>query len=171
MDDKFQKAVFDYYRQQSGGNFPIYRGTDLQYGNGFGDIFRSIGRFLLPILAPVASQFISSTAQNLSEGRNLREAARAAVNPTISEALSATGSQIMSRIPQRGSGRRGRPKRNSLTNKQGGSVSKRRVRKAMTKKRTKGTRKVYKGVGNKRRAKSSNINSLRKFPRILNTNF
>lgn len=110
-DDQFRKGVLEYYRRQRGSGFPVYRGEDLQYGKGLGDILRTIARFVLPIVVSGASKFITSTASGIGSGKNLKTAAKDAITPTIGDAVSSAGSQIMSRVNQSGRGRKRRSQR------------------------------------------------------------
>lgn len=95
-----------YCQQYGGGMFPVYAGAPYQSGAGLGDIFRMIARFAFPILAPAAKSFIQNTAQGLSEGKNIKEAAKGSLAPALDQALTATSNRIMGR--QTGSGRRRR---------------------------------------------------------------
>ena len=54
IQEEFRKGVLDYYRKQQGSGFPVYRGADLQYGRGFGDVLKSVAKYALPVIAPVA---------------------------------------------------------------------------------------------------------------------
>lgn len=117
IDEQFRKSVLNFYRQQRGGgallNFPVYRGAEYQYGNGIGDIFRSIARFLVPILVPTAAEFIRTTGIGLQEGKTFKDAAKASLPHTITKAIESGLGEIRRRggdpsdRGQMGSGRRG----------------------------------------------------------------
>lgn len=110
LDQNVRQAILSHYlNQNGGGGSQVFRGAQFQYGTGIGDIFRSLGRFLLPIFASSASGFIGSAAKGLSEGKNLKDAAREALKPTLGAAMETAGSQIMNRI--KGAGRRRRRRR------------------------------------------------------------
>jgi len=104
----FQFGNMPLYRGQVGGFIPVYAGVPYQYGNGLGDILRGIGRFLIPIIAPIAqraaSSFFDSAVSGIREGKSIKEAAKGAIAPTVSETIDAAKSQVMKRI-QRGRGR------------------------------------------------------------------
>lgn len=163
--DRSQVDTFiRHYRNQHGlGGISVYRGSRLQSGAGLGNILASIGRFLLPIIAPVAKTFIGATMSGTSKGKSIKEAAKEALKPTLSSALSATSKQIGRRMAnkQQGSGRR-----------------RRRTRKGKgSKHRTKSRQLVYKrliGRGRKRKASSKRSKSSRrshKRVRYLNPSF
>lgn len=114
-----------------GSDYPVFRGASVQYGGGIGDIFRSIGRFLLPVFASSARTFVESTAKGLGEGQSLKDAAQGALSPT----LATTASQATSAITRKLSGRGRKKKRMS---QRGG--------------KRKSQKRVYKGAG-KRKSK------------------
>lgn len=132
----FSEALRKHYLSQSGGgapSYPVFRGSAYQHGQGIGDIFRHIGRWLapfLPVAVDAAKTFISGTASNLSQGKSIKEAAKSAISPTIKGAATGIGEAMASKINgQSGSGlRRGRRRRQG-----------RRTRK-----------RVYKGASHKR---------------------
>ena len=97
-----------YRGMQYGGFIPVYAGVPYQYGNGLGDILKGIGRFLIPIISPIAqraaSSFFESAVSGIREGKSIKEAAKGAIAPTVSETIDAAKSQVMKRI-QRGRGR------------------------------------------------------------------
>lgn len=148
-DQAIKNAILNHYLAQSGrGNYPVFRGAPVQYGNGIGDIFRSIGRFLMPIFASSARTFLSTAAQGLTEGQTLKEATKRAIKPTLTKAVEGTTDQVMSKFSGQGRRRRRR-------------AGKRRT----AKKRVIAARsRVYKGAGKKRKGK-------RKFPKFIASNF
>ena len=146
-----------YYEQQSGGALPVFRGTPIQGGQGLGDIFRSVARFLLPIVAPilgsVASKFVTTTSEGLNQGHSFRESAKGAIGPTLSAGLSSASEQVMNRISgQSGSGR----KRKAAPKKKKNA------------KKSKWAKGVFKGTkSKKKKSKKNKKNSFR----VLPTNF
>jgi len=72
--------------QIGGGGLPSFQGTQYQHGNGIGDVLRGIFRTLIPIFGPIAantaSTFLTSAAQSIKEGKNLKEATKSALMPT-----------------------------------------------------------------------------------------
>lgn len=133
-----------HYERQIGGGFPVFRGSDVQYGGGLGQILRSVGRFLLPIFAPVAASaatnFVKSAADNLSSGRSFGDSAKQSLRSTLATAVGDLGDNIKTRI-QSGHGRRKR-KRKSTPGK-----------KRVYKKRAKSTKRR----SSKKRARKSNF--------------
>ena len=94
---------------QYGGFIPVYSGAPNQYGNGLGDILRGIGRFLFPIISPIAaraaSSFITNTSDGINQGKSFGESAKGAFAPALSETINAAKDQVMGKF-QHGSGRR-----------------------------------------------------------------
>lgn len=132
---------------QWGTGFPPYR--NLQTGDGFGDFFRNVMRFLSPIVAPIigrtARTFVSSTADQLKEGKSFAEAAKKSIAPALGEAMDATTGTIMSKIKgQSGSGRKRRRK-----GKRKAPAAKRRRKQAGGARKK---RRVYKRGGKKRKS-------------------
>lgn len=112
-DQKLKDAIFTHYVNQSGrgsAQYPVFRGAPVQYGNGIGDIFKSIGRFLLPIFASSAKTFVQSAAQGLSEGQSLKDAAKHALKPTFSSTVQDAGERIFKRFAGGGKKRKRRAK-------------------------------------------------------------
>ena len=147
--------------QYGGARLPVYHGERYQYGDGIGDIFRGIGRFLLPILSPIFSKgigsFVSNTASGLSSGQSLGEAAQSAIKPTAIDTVNAAGERIVRRI-QTGQGRRRKRKSTSSVQVGGKRRRKSKKKKRTTKKtrkvkRRKRSSKVYKGSGRRKRNK------------------
>ena len=86
-----------FYQNQIGGALPVFRGSSNQYGDGLGDILKGVFRFLLPIATSAASKFISTTSKNLDTGHTLKEAAKAAILPTVGEAIFTGGKEALAR--------------------------------------------------------------------------
>lgn len=136
-----------HYCQQAGGSFPVFAGAPYQTGAGFGNILRSIGRFLLPIIAPTASSFIRSAAEGLEGGQDIKSALKGSIAPTVKTALGSTIEQVQKR--QSGSGKR-RHKR---------KVVRKKLYKATKAKRTH-KRKSKSGKRKKSRSKIRSLNSI-----------
>jgi hypothetical protein len=96
--------------QYGGAAYPYnaYRGKRYQYGDGLGDVLRGIGRFLLPIVAPIFSRatrsFIGNTSNNLASGQSLRDASRNSIAPLLEDTLNEAKSVALKRMRQSGSG-------------------------------------------------------------------
>lgn len=146
FDETLKDAFLQHYlNQRGGGQYQVFRGYPVQYGTGIGDIFRSIGRFLLPIFASGAKTFIQSTAGGLEHGQTLKEAARSAIAPTLSGAVGDLSSGVVSKLAGRGRKRKSRSKAKSKSAKR---------------------RKVYKRAKSKARRKSK-----RKSKKFVSFNF
>lgn len=105
-----------YYKiiqSQRGGDFPVFRGArHIQYGNGFGDIFRGIFRHVLPVLAKGAATFFGDLVRNREQGSNWGSALKSAIAPT---AMSVIG-EASKHVNQTGTGKK-RKRRNKRTKK------------------------------------------------------
>lgn len=87
-------------------SFPVYAGYryhPVQYGNGFLDILKSIGRFILPIFAGSAGNFLSGVSQRTNEGQSIAEAAKGSLKQAA-----LTGGDLALKKLQSGGGRRKR---------------------------------------------------------------
>ena len=146
-----------FYQNQIGGALPVFRGAPDQYGDGLGDILKGVFRFLLPIATSAASKFITTTSKNLDTGHTLKEAAKAAILPTVGEAIFAGGKEALARhrgmqsadqniqlwqpgkvVDQTGKGRKSRKRRKTTTK------GKRKPRKAPKKTTSRKRKRVYK---------------------------
>lgn len=175
IDDHFRKGLVNFYRQQRGGgslSFPVYRGLQYQYGTGIGDIFRSIGRFLLPILSGTAAEFIRTTGVGLHEGKTFKDAAKSAIPHVVTKAIE-TGLGQMKRRSTLNGQHSATEIEAPLTNGQSGGGRRRRRRRgnhAKTSGRS-GSRKrkapAGRGVYKKAKRRRRNTASLR----FLKTNF
>jgi hypothetical protein len=78
-----------YYQGQVGGNadIPVFVGG--QHGEGIGDFFRSVLRFIAPIALRGLSTFASSTMRAHEGGASLKDAARGAIAPSLGAMASA----------------------------------------------------------------------------------
>ena len=158
IQEEFRKGVLDYYRSQQGKGFPVYRGADLQYGRGFGDVLKSVAKYALPVIAPVALRLIADTAIGLKSGKSFKDSIKGAIKPSIGEAMTVAGDKLKDEPkPQSGIGRRRKYRR--------------KVRKRKKVKRVLpiSHQLVYKGRGRKRKSKSKSPRIARK--RFLPTNF
>ena len=136
--EECHKQFCRYYRNQIGGALPVFSGYDQeQRGEGLGDIFRSILRFLSPIAQSAATKFITTTSKGLEEGQSVGQAAKSALMPTLSEALMSGAQQGMARM-----GGKGRKRRRRRTSKRGGRKSKRT---SGGEKKIRNRKRVYKG--------------------------
>lgn len=112
-----------YYRHflsQVGGELPVFRGSArYQRGDGIGDIFRALGRFLFPIAVKAGEKFIGNTAQSLQKGQPLQDALKSSIMPTLSTAAG-TALNTLTKRGKRGNGRkrsRAAPKRKRAVTK------------------------------------------------------
>ena len=156
IQEEFRKGVLNYYLSQQGKGFPVYRGADLQYGRGFGDVLKTVAKYALPVIAPVALRLIADTAMGLKSGKSFKDSIKGAIKPSIGEAMTVAGDKLKDEPKtQSGTGRPRKPRK---------KVSKKRKPKLQT-----GPKLVYKGRGKKRKSKSKP----RKIPRkrFLPTNF
>ena len=78
-----------YYQGQVGGaaDFPVFVGG--QHGEGLGDFFRSVLRFIAPIALRGLSAFTSTTLRAHEGGATLKDAARSAIAPSLGAMASA----------------------------------------------------------------------------------
>jgi len=120
-------AYCRYYEAQSGGELPVFRGG-LQSGEGIGDFFRGLLRFV----APVAMRGIKTFAGNMMDahqkGATLKDAAKGALKPTLGAVASSISEQLQARDEQAqaGSGVLAMLRKRKFKTPQSGSDSKRR---------------------------------------------
>jgi hypothetical protein len=95
-------AYCRYYRAQSGGELPVFRGG-LQNGEGIGDFFRGLLRFVAPIAMRGISTFAGSMMDAHQKGQTLKEAAKQALKPTLGAVASSISDQLQAQ-KQAGSG-------------------------------------------------------------------
>jgi hypothetical protein len=82
-----------YYQGQVGGaDFPVFVGG--QHGEGLGDFFRSVLRFIAPIALRGLSAFTSTTLRAHEGGATLKDAARSAIAPSLGAMASAVSSSF-----------------------------------------------------------------------------
>ena len=80
-----------YYQSQRGGEIRTFRGGS-QSGGGIGDILRGIGRFLMPVALRGIGSFAGHTLTGAASGMSLKNAAKAAIIPSLSAAVGLSGS-------------------------------------------------------------------------------
>jgi hypothetical protein len=81
-----------YYQSQRGGEIPIIRGGS-QSGAGIGDILRGVGRFLMPVALRGIGSFAGHMLSGTASGMSLKNAAKAAVIPSLSAAVGLSSDQ------------------------------------------------------------------------------
>lgn len=104
-EQRVKEAILSHYMRQTGTGataYPVFRGAPYQYGNGIGDIFKSIGRFLLPILMTTARSFAQHTMKGMEEGQTFQDAAKHALKPTAALAAVDVGERLMNKITSGG---------------------------------------------------------------------
>jgi len=86
-----------YYRHQVGGSvdIPVFIGG--QHGEGLGDFFRSVLRFIAPIALRGLSTFASTTQRAHESGASLKDAARSAIGPSLGAMAGAVGESMKNR--------------------------------------------------------------------------
>lgn len=171
-------GVFRGQPYQWGTGYPPYR--NFQEGEGIGDIFRTVMRFLLPIVTPIAAQtaskFIGSTAQAMKEGHSIGSAAKRSIAPALGVALEGATSKIMEGVTKATQGGTGRKRKRRRTSGARKRVKRRRVATAQTggrrKRRKTARRKKQTGTG-KRKGVYKRRRRVRKFrpTQFLNSNF
>jgi hypothetical protein len=108
-------ARYHGYKYQYGGGMPVvYGGLKYQSGEGLGDVLRGIGRFILPIIAPLASRaatsFISNTSRNLAEGQSWKQASKNSLSPMIDDTIDETKQVVRKRMQSGGGHGSSKPK-------------------------------------------------------------
>jgi len=120
-------AYCRYYEAQSGGELPVFRGG-LQSGEGIGDFFRGLLRFVAPIAMRGIKTFAGNVMDAHQKGATLKDAAKGALKPTLGAVASSIGEQLQARNEeaQAGSGVFALLRKRKFKTLQGGSDSKRR---------------------------------------------
>ena len=113
--DPRARALYLLYKHQYGGAlYPVFRGSrQVQYGEGFGDIFKSLWKFVLPVVSSSAGTFLTELVKRKGEGADWKESAKGVIKPTLLEAVSRGAEQVSKAIDeskQKGSGKRRRRK-------------------------------------------------------------
>ena len=97
-------AYCRYYEAQSGGQLPVFRGG-VQNGEGLGDFFRGLLRFVAPIAVRGISNFAGHMIDGRHKGQSLKEAAKQAIRPTLGAVASSISEQMQgAKSEQTGSG-------------------------------------------------------------------
>jgi len=127
ISDPRSDAYYRAFKTQGGGTFPVFRGYGGQGGQGIGDIFRAIGRFILPAVVSAGKSFLGAFGEAREGGQDIKESLKAALKPAAAAALSSTVSQLTAPAAeqatapaQSGQGRK-RSKRRGATKKRGRS--------------------------------------------------
>jgi hypothetical protein len=99
-----------YNSQQNGrGDFPVYVGRVKQRGHGIGDIFRSIWRYVFPVIktmAPHAFRAGANIVEDVSSGNTWKDSAMKHGTSVIKQIPSVISSVVAERKNQSGSGYR-----------------------------------------------------------------
>ena len=119
--DPQAQALYLLYKNQYGGAlYPVFRGgRQLQYGEGFGDIFKSIWKWVFPVVSSGAGTFLEEMVKKKGEGVGWKEAAKSAIQPTIMETISRGAEQVSKAMDERkktqeGKGKKRRKRRHSI---------------------------------------------------------
>ena len=101
----------EYYENQAGSDFPVYRGYANQRGYGLGGIFKTLYKFIMPMFKTHAlpilkkgAEFVGTeavrTASNIANdaisGRNFKESAREHFNDAVNTISSKAQSSLQS---------------------------------------------------------------------------
>ena len=119
--DPQAQALYLLYKNQYGGAlYPVFRGgRQLQYGEGFGDIFKSIWKWVFPVVSSGAGTFLEEMVKKKGECVGWKAAAKSAIHPTIMETISRGAEQVSkamdeSKKSQGGKGKKRRKRRHSV---------------------------------------------------------
>lgn len=150
-------TFYKYYAQRQRGGalasvdgIPVFRAAprrQVQGGAGLGDILRSAFRWFLPVAMRGASTFANTFLKSHDQGATFREAAKAAIGPTLGVAGEAIRSRLAAREKeqqQKGQTGTGRKRRGRVYK----GASKKRRKTATTAKKRKQV-----GKGRRRKAK------------------
>lgn len=75
-------------RQTGGGDIQVFRGTSrYQYGQGFGDVLRSIWRYFAPVAIRAGKTLFKTGAEAVKEGAAPGEAMKGALRPALRTVL------------------------------------------------------------------------------------
>ena len=125
LDPEAQKLYFLYHPQAGGALYPVFRGSKQgQYGEGFGDIFKSIWKWVFPVVSSSAGTFLQQMVKSKSEGSNWKEAAKSALKPTILEGISRGAEQVSKALDESKSSQEGKGRRKKRHRKQSKGVYK-----------------------------------------------
>jgi hypothetical protein len=141
LNPEAQKFYLLYHPQAGGALYPVFRGSrQAQYGEGFGDMFKSIWKWVFPVVSSSAGTFLQEMVKSKSEGSNWKDAAKAATKPTIFEGISRGAEQVSKALDQAKSSQEGMGRRK--------------------KRHRKNSKRVYKGI---QKALSSELSKLPKY--------
>lgn len=122
--DPIARGYVEFFLQR-GGQMPIYRGVRYyQGGEGFGDFLRGLLRHVIPVAIRGAAKFFGETAKAQSKGVSIGEAALSALKPAAQEVLSGASEAFQ-----------GHGRKRKRTHKQRGGAKRRRVYKAVQRRR------------------------------------
>ncbi len=125
LDPEAQKLYFLYHPQAGGALYPVFRGSkQAQYGEGFGDMFKSIWKWVFPVVSSSAGTFLQEMVKSKSEGSNWKEGAKAAIKPTIFEGISRGAEQVSKALDESKSSQGGKGRRTKHHRKQSKGVYK-----------------------------------------------
>jgi hypothetical protein len=104
-----QHLFNQYYdrQQKGGGNFPVYVGRPRQRGHGVGDIFKSIWRFILPVLKTIAPHALRAGANivdDVSSGNSWKDSTIKHGQSVLKQIPTAISAGVAARNSQSGSG-------------------------------------------------------------------
>ena len=104
------RLLFNAYLQHyQRGRGAYFSGIPFQHGGSFKDKLRAGLRFVSPIVSRFAESFLGEAAGALSRGANLKDAAKAALAPSLKSGLSRAVERIST-----GQGKRRRKKRRTI---------------------------------------------------------
>ena len=101
---EFYKAAFS--QRGNGFDIPMFKGVyRYQYGQGVGDVFRSIlqfcpmvARFLKPVAIKVAETLLKPGIEAIKEGATFNDVIETTLTPTMGAVLGATVDQVASKL-------------------------------------------------------------------------
>ncbi len=106
--DPQAQAIYKLYKYQLGGNFPVFKGSRYgQSGEGFGDVFRSILKYVIPVVSEGATSFLGSLFRGRESGATWKDALKSSIKPTIMSTVDAGTTQLQQAM-SKGSGRKRR---------------------------------------------------------------
>ena len=118
--DPKARAYYNLYKTHMGGGFPVFQGARYpQYGQGFGDVFRNILKWILPVAGQAASTFIGALASNRASGANWKDSLKSSIAPTIMSTAQSGTEQLTNALSagnplSAGKGRRRKKNRKSV---------------------------------------------------------
>ena len=96
----------NYYTKQAKENIPIFRGSSYQRGHGFGDVFKKLFKWIVPIVKENAKPIVKrvgraavKTAVNIAsdalDGQDFKESAKKRIIETIKNRSKQTGDGVL----------------------------------------------------------------------------